>query len=205
MAVNFLLALAMIEHILCGITDCLLAYTPNGRFDFNNMKDNEKMSKTFENMPLKNIVLSMLLGVLAFSISIFGYLALCNWMKQFSNTYATIMFVSIIIYFIFVTAHHVFCGVTEWFYVRLGRTKEALEVIIEFFKKTSITMYITYLGLFVFSIAFFIAVVSGVTSLPRWACVFNTFPIFLVIAPSKLPAKGNIAGAIMFLGLLFVI
>lgn len=119
----------MIGHILCGFTDCLLAYTPNGRFEFDCMKDNQKMSKIFENMPLKNIILSMLLGVLAFSMSIFGYLALCNWVEQFSNIYATIMFISIVIYFIFVTAHHVFCGVIEWFYVRLGRTKEILVII----------------------------------------------------------------------------
>lgn len=205
MILKFLLMLAMIGHILCGFTDCLLAYTPNGRFGFDCMKDNQKMSKIFENMPLKNIILSMLLGVLAFSISIFGYLALCNWIKQFSNIYATIMFISIVIYFIFVTAHHVFCGVIEWFYVRLGRTKEILVIITEFFKKTSITMYISYIGLFIFSITFFSAVILGNTSLPRWAAIFNTIPLFLIIAKTKLPAKGNLAGAVMFLGLILLI
>lgn len=205
MILKLLLILAMGGHILCGFTDCLLVYTPNGRFEFDYMKDNQKMSKIFENMSLKNIILSMLLGVLAFSISIFGYFALCNWIKQFSNLYATIMFISIVIYFIFVTAHHIFCGVIEWFYVRLGRTKEALEIITEFFKKTSITMYISYIGLFIFAITFFIAVISGSTLLPRWVAIFNTIPLFLIIAKTKLPAKGNIAGAVMFLGLILCI
>ena len=205
MILKLLLILAMGGHILCGFTDCLLAYTPNGRFEFDYMKDNQKMSKIFENMSLKNIILSMLLGVLAFSISIFGYFALCNWIKQFSNLYATIMFISIVIYFIFVTAHHIFCGVIEWFYVRLGRTKEALEIITEFFKKTSITMYISYIGLVIFAITFFIAVISGSTLLPRWVAIFNTIPLFLIIAKTKLPAKGNIAGAVMFLGLILCI
>lgn len=205
MMLKFLLILAMLGHILCGFTDCLLAYTPNGRFEFACLKDNQKMSKVFENMPLKNIILSMLLGVLAFSISIFGYLALCNWIEQFSNICAIIMFISIIIYFIFVTAHHVFCGVIEWFYIRLGRTKEVLVVITEFLKKTSITMYISYIALFIFAITFFIAIISGITSLPRWAAIFNTIPLFLIIAKTKLPAKGNIAGAVMFLGLVFLI
>ena len=205
MILKFLLILAMMGHILCGFTDCLLAYTPNGRFEFDCMKDNQKMSKIFENMPLKNIILSMLLGILAFSISIFGYLALCNWVEQFSNSYATIMFISIVIYFIFVTAHHVFCGVIEWFYVRLGRTKEVLVIITEFFKKTSIPMYISYIGLFILARTFFIAVISGITSLPRWAAIFNTIPLFLIIAKTKLPAKGNIAGAVMFLGLILLI
>ena len=43
--------------------------------------------------------------------------------------------------------------------------------------------------------------VTGKTALPRWACVFNTLPAFLILAPTKIPAKGNIANAFMFLGL----
>ena len=33
------------------------------------------------------------------------------------------------------------------------------------------------------------------------ACVVNTLPVVLLISPTKIPAKGNVAGAIMFLGL----
>jgi hypothetical protein len=46
-------------------------------------------------------------------------------------------------------------------------------------------------------------VVTGNTSLPRWACIFNTLPAFLLLAPTKIPAKGNIANAFMFIGLTF--
>ena len=66
-------------------------------------------------------------------------------------------------------------------------------------------MYAGYFALLVFAVSFFVAVVTGNTSLPRWACIFNTFPVFIALAPTKLPAKGNIAGAIMFLGLMFMI
>jgi len=45
---------------------------------------------------------------------------------------------------------------------------------------------------------------TGQTELPRWACVFNTFPAFLALALTKIPAKGNIANAFMFLGLFFL-
>lgn len=44
-------------------------------------------------------------------------------------------------------------------------------------------------------------VVNRKTYIPRWACVFNTLPAFLILAPTKIPAKGNIANAFMFLGL----
>lgn len=66
-------------------------------------------------------------------------------------------------------------------------------------------MYISYIGLLIFAITFFIAVISGITSLPKWAAIFNTIPLFLIIVKTKLPAKGNIAGAIMFLGLILLI
>jgi hypothetical protein len=48
-------------------------------------------------------------------------------------------------------------------------------------------------------------VASGRTSLPQWACIFNTLPLMVVLTPTKLPAKGNIAGAIMYIGLLTLI
>ena len=42
------LIIACIGHIICGITDCMLAYMKNGRFEFSDVKDNKKMQKVFE-------------------------------------------------------------------------------------------------------------------------------------------------------------
>ena len=66
-------------------------------------------------------------------------------------------------------------------------------------------MYVCYTGLLVFAVTFFIAVVTGVTDLPRWACIFNTLPLFLVLTPFKLVGTGNIANALMYLGLFIFI
>ena len=46
------LILALVGHILCGICDCLLSYTPKGRIDLSCIKDPAKMRKEFEHMPL---------------------------------------------------------------------------------------------------------------------------------------------------------
>jgi uncharacterized protein (DUF983 family) len=88
--------------------------------------------------------------------------------------------------------------------VRLGRTDEAREVALEFQMKTIATMVVGYLGLASFVITLFVMVITGKTSLPQWACVINTLPLMIVLLPTKLPAKGNIAGAFMFLGLFFI-
>lgn len=101
--------------------------------------------------------------------------------------------------------HHVFCGTVEWFYLRFGCTEDARQGILEFFKKTSSTMLACFVGFLVFSITLFAAVVLGWTPLPRWACIFNVLPIFLVMAPFRIVGTLNLAGALMFAGLFFLI
>jgi len=199
MKILYLVAIA--GHLLCGVTDCLMTYLPKGRFRFEDMKDNEKLSAAFEGMPLRQPLLAMLLGCMAMFMFFFGYMALCDWMRPYSEISAALMRVGCGMVFTFGMAHHVFCGVPEWLYIRLGRTQEALKIINEFFKKTSITMFVCYLGFLVFGVTFFAAVVSGVTPLPRWACVFNILPLMLALMPTRVGGFGNWAGAIMFLSL----
>ena len=40
---------------------------------------------------------------------------------------------------------------------------------------------------------------------PQRACVLNTLPVMLILLITRLPAKGNIAGTIMYLGLLILL
>ena len=76
--------------------------------------------------------------------------------------------------------------------------------VTEFFKKTSF-LAIAYAGLLVYVITLLITIVAGKTDLPRWACMLNTLPAFLVLLPTRVPAKGNVANAFMFLGLTFLL
>ena len=88
---KYLFLLAIAGHLLCGVCDCLMTYMPNGRFHFEDMKDNSRLSAVFKDMPLRNSLLSMLLGCLAMFLFSFGYLALCNWMRPYSETSWRIM------------------------------------------------------------------------------------------------------------------
>ena len=87
---------------------------------------------------------------------------------------------------------------------RSGRTEEAWQLITEFFKKTSVTLIVCYLGFLIFGVSLFVPVVSGWTPLPCWACVFNILPLMLVLMPTRIGGSGNWAGAIMFLGILLL-
>lgn len=203
--IKVVMLIALIGHILCGVTDCLLGYSKKGRLNLKDIKDPDKMAEMFKDMPLEFPLLSMLLGTLAITMFAFGYFVLCDWMKDFSLIAANIMFISSVFYLIPIVTHHIFCGIIEWVYIRLERRYAVREAVLELQNKTIITMFIGYLGLFVFVVTLFVMVVLGKTTLPVWACIFNTLIIMILLAPTKLPAKGNIAGAIMFLGLLFLI
>lgn len=203
--IKALLLTAAVGHIICQRCDWLITCTPNGRFDFHALDDNEKLSRLFDGTPEKNSLISMLLGTAALAMSLFGFIGIYEWMKQFSAVYSAVIIVSAVLFTVVGTGHHIFCGAVEWIYIKLGRTEETRKLILDLFKKTSVTMYVCYLGLLVFAVTFFIAVVSGATELPRWCCIFNTLPIFIVLSPFKIVGTGNVANAIMFLGLFFVI
>ena len=203
--IKVLMLIAIFGHLLCGYCDCLLIYAGGEKFGFRLMSDNEKMKQVFAKMPLKNPLLSMLLGCLAMTLMSGGYYALHLWMKQFSEPAAMVLLISAVVFFIPGTAHHVFCGVAEWFYIRLGMTEEAREGIVDFFKKTSPTMIVCYLGMITFGVTMFVMIVTGATALPAWACVFNSLILAFVLFPLRIGGAGNWAGAGMFLGLLFLI
>lgn len=198
--------LAILGHILCGVCDCLLSYSNTGRrLDFKVIKDPQKMHEEFRDMPLSFPLLSMVLGTFSITLFGFGYFALSYWMKDFSIIASNIMFIATVFFLVPIVVHHVICGVVEWMYIRLDRKDEVRTAVFELQKKTIVTMIAGYAGWLVYLVALFVMVVTGKTTLASWGCIFNTAVFMLLLTPTKLPAKGNIAGALMWIGLLFII
>lgn len=198
---SWILIIAMIGHILCVYADRLLLCTPGGIFSYSDIKDNKRMAKLFttksESDPLRSIVL----GTVAMFMQFFGYLALGIWMRPYSALWANIMIVGAAMIYTFGLAHHVQGCAAEWIYIKSDHTEAGRKLTDDFFGKTSAVMIGCYAGILIFSVAHFIPVVAGMTPLPAWACVFNLLPLFLVQAPFNIPGAGNIAGAVMYLGL----
>ena len=204
--IKILLLIALAGHILCGCCDCLLTYTPSGKkFDVKALADNKKMAEVFGGMPLKNPLLSMMLGCTALFMCSFGYYGIYLWMREYSRVTAVILLISASLFLIFGVAHHILCGVAEWIYIRMGMTEDARNAVVKLFKDTVLTMVACYLGWAVFGIALLTAVITGNTDLPLWACLFNIVPLFIVTYPLHIGGMGNWCGAVMFLGLLSLI
>lgn len=202
---KILMITAFVGHILCWYCDRLITCTPNGRFSVKALDDNARLSDLFEGVQSGRSMLSLNLGVVSLAMSFCGFMGIYEWMKQFSQVYAAIILISAGTFILFVIPHHIICTLIEWFYIKSGRTDETRKIILSFFKKTSFTMIVCYAGLLVFAVTFFIAVVTGGTSLRRWTCIFNTLPLFLILTPFKPVGAGNIANAVMFLALAVMI
>ena len=202
---HLLFLLACAGHLVLWRCDWNLTYLAGGRFDFRCLQDNDRLSAVLGGTPLKQPMGATMAGVFALTAAFPGYLALCRWMEAFSPLCAGLMLAGCVLFFLPGMAHHVFCGAVEWFYLRLGRTEEAREVIVDFFKGTSATMFLCYLGLLLFTVSLFVAVVSGGTSLPRWACLCNTLPLFLLLSPLRIVGTMNLVSAVLFLGLFVLI
>ena len=198
---SWILILAMIGHILCVYADRLLLCTPGGIFSYSDIKDDKRMAKLFTTKPERDPLRSIVLGTLAMFMQFFGYLALGIWMRPYSALWANIMIVGAAMIYTFGMAHHVQGCAAEWIYIKSDHTEEGRKLTADFFGETSAVMIGCYAGIILFSVAHFIPVVAGMTPLPAWACVFNLLPLFLVQAPFNIPGAGNIAGAVMYLGL----
>ena len=203
--INWLLLLSCLGHLALWRCDWIITCLGGGRFRFSDLQDNARLAAVMEGTSLRQPLESILLGSFALAAAFPGYLALCQWMRQFSPVCAALMAVGCTAFFVVGATHHVFCGAVEWFYIRMGKTEEARKIILEFFQKTASTMYVCYAGLLIFAVALFVAVVAGWTALPRWACICNTLPLFLLLAPLRTVGTGNLAGAIVTLGLAILI
>lgn len=203
--IKILLLVTFVGHIVLWNCDRIITCLAGGRFSVGSLKDNEKLSAIFGETDPKRPMISAVLGAFAMTAAFPGYLALCEWMRQFSEAYAALMFIGAVLFFLPGIAHHVFCGIAEWFYIKLGKTEQARGAVAEFLKKSSVTMFVCYAGLLIFAVSFFIAVVSGITTLPQWACVFNALPLFIVLAPFRIVGTGNLVNAAAALGLFILI
>lgn len=203
--IKALLLLACAGHLLLWRCDWLLTCLPGGRFSFQALQDNTAFSAVIGTTQPSRPLWAAVAGVFGMAVELLGYLALSAWAKPFSPACSALMLVGGVLYIVSGAVHHMLCGMLEWLYIRMGRTDQARQQVLELFQKTSSTMYVCYLGLLLFAVGLLVAVAGGCTALPRWACLCNVLPLFLVLAPFRLVGTGNIACAIMFLGLLILL
>ena len=80
--IKLVFVLAIIGHILCGVSDCLLGYTAKGRLDIKDAKDPVKMADLFKGTPTKNSLIAIVMGAFAIALFGFGYFGVLLLMRK---------------------------------------------------------------------------------------------------------------------------
>ena len=130
---KIMLGLWIIGHAINMYCDYILSVFPNGKLKMSNIKDlndSGKMSELMDGVSEKTPMRSSVLGAFALFLEAFGYFAITAQVYKNSHVLGLILFATILLFVVVWMAHHVVCGLSEWLYVKLGRTEEAHKVML---------------------------------------------------------------------------
>lgn len=187
--------------------DRLLSVFPNGMLKLEDLKDigNEgKMAKLLEGVSADVPMRSAILGAFSLLLQFFGYFAITAYIYGHSVWYGSILFVSIALFLIIGTAHHVKYGLVEYVFIKLGRDDRAKALMLDLYNSAPVTR-ICYAGYLVFIFALIAAIVSGTAALPLWAALFTILPLLLILAPFRIIGTLHIAAMISMLAWIFLL
>lgn len=204
---RIMLASGIAGHALNMYCDRLLSVFPNGMLKLEDLKDigNEgKMAKLLEGVSADVPMRSAILGAFSLLLQFFGYFAITAYIYGHSVWYGSILFVSIALFLIIGTAHHVKYGLVEYVFIKLGRDDRAKALMLDLYNSAPVTR-ICYAGYLVFIFTLIAAIVSGTAALPLWAALFTILPLLLILAPSRIIGTLHIAAMISMLAWIFLL
>ena len=204
---KIMLGLGIIGHAINMYCDYILSVFPNGKLKMSNIKDlgdSRKMSVLMDGVSEKTPMRSAILGAFALFFEAFGYFAITAQVCSGSRVFGLILFAAALLFIVAGTAHHVVCGLSEWLYVKLGRTEEAHKTMLSLYNGAPSTKA-CYLGYIAFVIALIVAIATGCAGVSLWMIVFTVLPIFIVLAPFKIIGTLHISAMVSMLAWLIVV
>lgn len=204
---RIMLASGIAGHALNMYCDRLLSVFPNGMLKLEDLKDigNEgKMAKLLEGVSADVPMRSAILGAFSLLLQFFGYFAITAYIYGHSVWYGSILFVSIALFLIIGTAHHVKYGLVEYVFIKLGRDDRTKALMLDLYNSAPVTR-ICYAGYLVFIFTLIAAIVSGTAALPLWAALFTILPLLLILAPFRIIGTLHIAAMISMLAWIFLL
>lgn len=139
---KIMLVLGIIGHALNMYCDRILSVFPNGTLKLEDIKTfgkDDKMATLMEGVSEKVPMRSAILGSFALMLQFLGYFAMTGYVYEHSKVYGSILFVSIVLFIIIGTAHHVKYGLVEYVFIKLGRDAKAKALMLDLFNSAPIT------------------------------------------------------------------
>lgn len=185
---KIMLVLGIIGHALNMYCDRILSIFPNGKLTLADLKTfgkDDKLAKIMEGVSEKIPMRSAILGAFSLVLQFLGYFAITAYVYERSAVYGSILFVSIVLFIVVGTAHHVKYGLTEYVFIKLGRTAQAKALMLDLFNSAPVTR-ICYVGYLVFIFTLIAGIVTGTVGFPVWAAIFTVLPVFIILFPFRI-------------------
>ena len=201
LVLRIMLALGIVGHGFNMYCDRLLSVFPKGRLMLEDMKtieENDKMATLMEDTSEKVPMRSAILGAFSLFLQFLGYFSITAYIYERSKIFGSILFVSIALFIIIGTAHHVKYALGEYIFIKLGRDAKAKSLMLAFYNSAPITK-ICYVGYLVFIFTLMIAIVSGAATFPVWAVIFTILPVFILMFPFRIIGTLHIAAMVSML------
>ena len=202
-----MIALGILGHAINLYCDRILSIFPNGTIKLDNIKEIEKdgvLAKMMEGVPAEVPMRSAILGAFALVLEFFSYFGLAAYTYERSRILGAVMFVAITAACILGAAYHVKCAFAEYLFVKMGRDKKALEMMLDLYQSAPI-LRLCAVGILVYLVALIIAIVTGVIGFPVWALIFTVLPVILVLFPFKIVGTMHLAAMVSMLGWIFLV
>lgn len=204
---KLMLALGIAGHAINMYCDRILSIFPNGKLTLKSMdtlKDGRKLAKLMEGVSENVPMRSAILGAFSLVLQFLGYFSISAYIYERSTVYGTILFLTITLFIVVGTAHHVKYALGEYVFLKLGRDARAHSLMMAFYDSAPITK-ICYLSYIVFIITLIAAIVTGTAAFPIWAAIFTILPIFIILFPLQIIGTLHIAAMTSMLVWLFLI
>ena len=205
MVVKLAMAAGMIGHLLGCLYRYLNSHSLLGKVDAHGTENEEELLDVLTLIPSEYTYGAVMVQFLSSVLLAIGYFGLCGWMSHYSGIAFVLMSVCAPLYLVSSLLINLFKEIMVWFSSDFKENKDLYESFKELHSSDGFAVLGLAAGYLVFFISMFIAVVSGSTNLPRWACLFNALLLRIPFILFRKLSSGDITGTIMFLGLLFLI
>lgn len=192
-----LMMCGVIGYVICLVADFILDMLPKGHLNSEALTNYDTIVNVLENEGVGRFNLSAILGVSSMLLIALGMIGIYELFKTYVPKTSYVMLVSGVGAAVFGAVYHIICTTCAWMFIKMGKSKEAFDIIQEFITDNTFLMSFNAVLYTIMSVAFLIVVVMKKTPLPRWMCVFNVVFIYFLLSAFKIPGSTSIGGIVM--------
>ena len=194
---KILILTGVLGYALCLVADFILEFVNGTHLTMEAFADFEAFYRLTEGVTAGRFAVSGILGLSSMVLIALGMVGLYEFTKTSAPVLSEFVLVGGVGSAVLGGGFHLLCTLEPWFFVSLGRTEEAFNILQQFVSAHGIVFILNPIFYTLMSVPLFIILVTKKTVLPRWSCVFNLVLLFFILNAIHVPGATSIAGLLM--------